>query len=183
MPDTDLTRSIQGGHVETRPKRAVKYVPEKCRPRPPPIAPLRRRRGWLGREPLLHNGKKHHRRKPIVPRSPITTRTAPPHRAKAPPSSASASRPGRHRRRGALPPVSPRALEGIRRPRGHLSMIQATNTFLAQDSTRARPPTAQIATPVIPVSASSTPWRANASRTSASGRRLYQFPNGTGLAQ
>lgn len=174
------------GHVETPPETWVKYVPEKWRDRAPRLIHLPDGgEGWVVEgQPLLHNGQN------IIAGKPIRFRGMSYYNEDGSAATGAGSAEQRLREQDQdgidaevlFPPVfASRFLEGIADPEVYLSMIQAYNTFLAQDF-NAVAPDRLIGNAVIPVSGIKHAV-AELKRVKDLGIRsvaFYQFPNGTG---
>ncbi|MCB0993571.1 MAG: hypothetical protein KDB21_00670, partial [Acidimicrobiales bacterium] len=126
------------GHVETPPDGWVKYVPDDWRDRAPRLLPLSTGgEAWLVEgKPLLHNGQN------ITGRGPVRFAGASYYRADGSPNDGAGDAVQRLREQDEdgidaeilFPPVfASRFIEGIADKEVYLSLVQAYNTYLAQD--------------------------------------------------
>ena len=176
------------GHVETPPESFVKYVPEKWRARAPRLVHLPEGgEGWvIEGMPLLHNGQNITAGKPIKFRGDTYFN----------PDGSPATGAGDARQRlreqdqdgidaeVLFPPVfATKFLEGIPDRDVYLSIVQAYNTFLAEDYCSVAPDRL-IGNGVVPVSGIDDAV-AELKRCKELGLRsvsMHQFPNGSGTS-
>ncbi len=177
------------GHVETPPDTFVKYVPKKWRDRAPRLVALPEGgEGWLIEGmPLLHNGQNITAGKPIKFRN-DTYFGEDGHPATG--AGPAVQRLKEQDRDGIdcevlFPPVfASKLLTGVSDPDVYLSMVQAYNTFLAQDYC-AVAPDRLIGNGVVPVKGLNQALL-ELKRCSEIGLKsvsLQQFPNGGGAPQ
>jgi predicted TIM-barrel fold metal-dependent hydrolase len=176
------------GHLETPPESWSKYVPEKWRHRAPRLIPLPEGgEGWLVEgQPMLHNGQNIAAGGPTK----IKFRNASYWNPDGSPAPGAGSAEQRLREQDEdgidaevlFPPVfATRFLEGIADKDVYLSMVQAYNTFLAEDYCSVAPDRL-IGNAVIPVSGIDDAV-SELERIHHLGLRsvsYFQFPNGTG---
>ncbi len=174
------------GHVETPPQSWAKYVPEKWRERAPRLISLPDGgEGWIVEgQPMLHNGQNITGGRPVRFRNDSYFN---PDGSPAPGAGSGAQRLREQDLDGIdaevlFPPVfASRFLEGINDKDVYLSMIQAYNTFLADDLCSVAPDRL-IGNAIMPVCGLDEAV-AELERVSRMGIRsvsFYQFPNGTG---
>ncbi len=174
------------GHLETPPDVWIKYVPEKYKNRAPRLISLAEGgEGWvIEGQPMLHNGQNITAGKPIKFRNDTYFNLDG--------SAATGAGDAKQRLReqdqdgidaeALYPPVfATRFLEGISDKEVYVSMVQAYNTFLAQDFCSVAPDRL-IGNAVIPVSGIDDAV-AELKRCKELGLpsvALHQFPNGSG---
>ena len=175
------------GHVETPPDGWAKYVPEQWRDRAPRLLSLPSGgEAWLVEgKPLLHNGQN------ITGRGPVRFAGASYFKADGSPNDGAGDAVQRLREQDEdgidaevlFPPVfASRFIEGIADQAIYRSLVQAYNTFLAQDYC-AVAPDRLIGCAVIPVSGIDDAV-AELRRIHSLGLRavaIHQFPNGGGV--
>ena len=174
------------GHVETPPAGWVAHVPEKWRDRAPRLLPLPEGgEAWLveGR-PLLLNGQN------ITGRGPVRFAGASYYQADGTPSEGAGDAAQRLREQDEggvdaevlFPPVfASRFIEGIADRDVYRSLVQAYNTFLAEDYCSVAPDRL-IGCAVVPVSGidDATSELRRIHRLGLRGVAIHQFPNGGG---
>ncbi len=173
------------GHVEVPPEHWTKYVPERWKERAPRLVVLEEGEGWvIEGQPLLHNGQNITAGKTIRFRG-DTYFT--PDGGPATGAGDAAQRLREQDQDGIdaevlFPPVfATRFLEGIKERDVYLSMVQAYNTFLAQDYCSVAPDRL-IGNAVMPVTGIDDAV-AELKRCHEIGLRTvapHQFPNGSG---
>ena len=177
------------GHVETPPDTFVKYVPERWRDRAPRLVPLSEGgEGWvIEGMPLLHNGQNITAGKPIKFRNDTYFAEDG--------SPATGAGPAEQRLREQdrdgidcevlFPPVfASRFLTGVADRDAYLSMVQAYNTFLAQDYC-AVAPDRLIGNGVVPVKGidQAVLELKRCGEIGIKSVSLQQFPNGSGAPE
>jgi predicted TIM-barrel fold metal-dependent hydrolase len=174
------------GHVETPPDGWVKYVPEEWRDRAPRLLSLPTGgEAWLVEgKPLLHNGQN------ITGRGPVRFAGASYYKPDGSPNDGAGDAAQRLREQDEdgidaevlYPPVfASRFIEGIADKAVYLSLVQAYNTFLAQDYCSVAPDRL-IGCAVVPVSGIDDAV-GELKRIHSLGLKavaIHQFPNGGG---